>query len=369
MSFVFGNELPTYIIRGDGKDPQSRLADTERVFELVDRASVFFTNHKRHLPSEVYLKIDDEGMGHKNLVLPTAIISCFAVLREQIIRHWPLNHVKINEYSIGGRKNPFDLCKFRIKSKAFRNVCMLISDDHQEVDNLKVEDVMECDKVVQVLNLDKYRAWYFSRSRQNDESYNYYDLELVEPSRTSLDINDISNHPLFTRRALFYPNNFHGCICRVFKYEIPDDVLAVQYFHVYVEHWGGNISLHHLTPTHHTFSVISSEDNNNWWLESYEEKFDEVQMLKKIHGGRVGYQDIIANGKGGDTIELWLESNGYDSARFIRIKMRVLKKLNDQSNKTSNELIDVKCCDDTRNNETPHPDRSLATLLPNKVEP
>lgn len=50
---------------------------------------------------------------------------------------------------IGGKRNPFDLRKFGIKHKAFKNVCQLISENHFEVESLRVEDVIECDKVVE----------------------------------------------------------------------------------------------------------------------------------------------------------------------------------------------------------------------------
>lgn len=297
------------------------------MLNLLDKYHLFFENHQRQLQECVYFKVEGEGEGHKSLVLPTTIVSCFAILRERIIRHWPLDHVEFSEHMIGGKKNPFDLSKLAIKHKAFINVCQLISEKHYEVESLRVEDVLECDRVVEQLNLDKYRPWYFSRSRQNDETYSYYDMEVVEPSRTSLDINDISNAPDFRKKAVIDPGNFHGAICRVFEYTLPDDVLAVQSFHIYFEHWGGNIALHHLSPTHHSFAVISSEDNNNWWKESYEEKFDDDDLLKKVYNGVVGYQDIIANAKGGDSIQLWLESNGYDSSRYIKMKFRFIRKI------------------------------------------
>ena len=45
----------------------------------------------------------------------------------------------------------------------------------------------QCDKVVQKLNLDKHRTRYFARSRLNDETYQFYDIEVTELPLTSLD--------------------------------------------------------------------------------------------------------------------------------------------------------------------------------------
>lgn len=42
MSFVFGNVLPTYMIRGDGREKKARVDDAERVQDLLDKFHVFF---------------------------------------------------------------------------------------------------------------------------------------------------------------------------------------------------------------------------------------------------------------------------------------------------------------------------------------
>lgn len=42
MSFVFGNVLPTYMIRGDGREKKTRVDDAERVQDLLDKFHVFF---------------------------------------------------------------------------------------------------------------------------------------------------------------------------------------------------------------------------------------------------------------------------------------------------------------------------------------
>jgi hypothetical protein len=49
-------------------------------------------------------------------------------------------------------------------------VCLLINDDPDLVGPLSSETLSKCDKVVEVLGLDKHRARYFSRSRANDQS-------------------------------------------------------------------------------------------------------------------------------------------------------------------------------------------------------
>ena len=40
-----------------------------------------------------------------------------------------------------------------------------------------------------------------------------------------------------------------------------------------------------------------------------------------------GYKDILANVKGGDTIQLWIETNGYAFAKNVKANISVYKKM------------------------------------------
>ena len=57
-----------------------------------------------------------------------------------------------------------------------------------------------------------------------------------------------------------------------------------------------------LSPTHQSFAGICSHDDNNWYDETYIEKFDEDGLKRNAQTGFAGYKDIIANAKGGDKI-------------------------------------------------------------------
>lgn len=48
--------------------------------------------------------------------------------------------------------------------------------------------------------------------------------------------------------------------------------------------------------------------------------------MRRAQGGKIGYQDIIANAKAGHTLQLWIETNGYAFARNIKAKFRVIRK-------------------------------------------
>jgi hypothetical protein len=98
--------------------------------------------------------------------------------------------------------------------------------------------------------------------------------------------------------------------CRVFDYTLPDDVLAVKSFEVYYEFFGGAINMTICSPIHQSFVGISSHDDNNWYDESYKEEFEDDDPAK-MNMSKGGYKDILANMKGGDSIQLWIETNGY----------------------------------------------------------
>ena len=242
---------------------------------------------------------------------------------------------------IGGSRNPFDLCDLGIDEQAFKNVCLLISDDHEQVDSLTAKQVYECDKVVKVLNLDKHRARYFARSRLNDQTHQCYDIEVTELPQTSLDVCNESRKEDFKTSVVIADDRrqFHGMTCRVFDYQLPDDVLAVKSFEVYYEFYGASVNMTVCSPTHQSFTGISMHDDNKWYDETYVEKFEEDNPKKSGQAGPIGYKDILANAKGGDKIQLWIETNGYAFAKNTRAKMTVIRKFDEEQ---LEEGIDLK---------------------------
>jgi len=70
----------------------------------------------------------------------------------------------------------------------------------------------------------------------------------------------------------------------------------------------------HCSPTHQSFEVISMKNNNAWHFEEYKEEYEDDDPVKIAHS-KGGYKDILANAKGGDSIQLWIETNGYAFSR------------------------------------------------------
>ena len=89
-----------------------------------------------------------------------------------------------------------------IDEDAFFKVCCILSEEHKEVVSLTPLQIYECDKVVRVLNLDKFRARYFARSRANDQTYQYYDLLVTELPQLSLDKRNESSESDFKQRVV-----------------------------------------------------------------------------------------------------------------------------------------------------------------------
>lgn len=67
-------------------------------------------------------------------------------------------------------------------------------------------------------------------------------------------------------------------------------------------------------------------NNNNWHFEEYIEEFKDDDPAKRANA-QGGYKDILANAKGGDSIQLWIETNGYAFGRNIKATISVYKKL------------------------------------------
>ena len=192
MSFLFGSDLPLHLLRGDGRDDSMRNEDKNEVLDLIEKYHNFFRSHKNKLSDVVHFCMHQSGDELENFVLPTSVVSCFAVLRESIIRHWPLDHIPFSGKMIGGKYNPVDLCHIdhedKLSEVAFKQVCLMISENHFEVENLTPKQVYECDRVVRKLRLDKFRDRYFARSRRCDQTHQYYDIEVTELPQISLDV-------------------------------------------------------------------------------------------------------------------------------------------------------------------------------------
>ena len=93
------------------------------------------------------------------------------MFRDRCLRTWPIADGETwfeDYYPLGHMNNPFDLRPYGITYKALGIVNQLLRDDHTMITTLTLEEVKECDKVVEELGLDKYRARYFYRSRNGD---------------------------------------------------------------------------------------------------------------------------------------------------------------------------------------------------------
>lgn len=81
-----------------------------------------------------------------------------------------------------------------------------------------------------------------------------------------------------------------------------------------------------LSPIHQSFAGISLHDDNRWYAETYKEEFEDDDPQKRAQS-QGGYQEILANVKAGDTIQLWIETNGYAFAKNVTAKISVYKQL------------------------------------------
>jgi len=141
---------------------------------------------------------------------------------------------------------------------------------------------------------------------------------VTELPQVSLDEKNEYRDPEFKKTSVVAEQGqFNGKTCRVFDYTLPDDVLAIKHFEIYFEFFGGAIGMTHLSPTHQSFEVVSMRNNNAWHFEEYKEEHEDDDPIKNANS-KGGYKDILANAKGGDTVQLWIETNGYAFARNIK---------------------------------------------------
>ena len=78
---------------------------------------------------------------------------------------------------LGSEANPFDAEPLNIDIHSLLTVEKLLTKDHTMITLLDQEEVSKCDDVVKKLCLDKYRATYFHRSRENDQTLTTYRIK------------------------------------------------------------------------------------------------------------------------------------------------------------------------------------------------
>jgi hypothetical protein len=178
----------------------------------------------------------------------------------------------INDY-LGSETNPFSLEDFKVSEKAFLTVCKLLSINHLQVTKLSKEEVKACDKVVEQLCLDKYRHRYFFRSREGDETHGSYKIKILQPTKISLDEENVSRKSDFKETIVIVKERFIGKTSKAFEYKLPDDVIAVKNFKIEYDYYGGSIQLNHLSDVHQSSIEISNEHSNDWCRDSYTEEF------------------------------------------------------------------------------------------------
>lgn len=171
-----------------------------------------------------------------------------------------------SEY-LGSAENPFNLFKYKISQKAFVTVCKLLSPEHYKVQKLTIEEVKECDRVVEVLGIDHNRATYFYRSRQGDQTHGTYKMNIQQDTKVSLDDENQSRQRDFRTRVVIVKDRFRGATSKGFEFKIPDDVLAIKRFRIQYDYLGGSVQMNHLSPIHQSCIEISNEHVNNWFTD------------------------------------------------------------------------------------------------------
>lgn len=158
--------------------------------------------------------------------IPLDIASCFAVLRDLVIRHWDVDST--NEYFYGSVNDPFDLAPFQIDPKSLLTVTKLLTKDHHLVTCLTPEEVLQCDAVIQKLALDKYRTIYWYRSRQNDQTESRYTIKIAKDAKISINEATETKKPGFKEKIVIVKERFSGLTHTALEYTFPPEVLAVR---------------------------------------------------------------------------------------------------------------------------------------------
>lgn len=104
------------------------------------------------------------------------------------------------------------------------------------------------------------------------------------------------------------------------EYKFPSEVLAVRRCHIKFEFFGGSIQLNHTSRYHQTSFEISDEHMNSWETQIYVEEFSEDPLDMQ------GFKDIISSATGGDTVQIYLQANGYAFSRNVHAEFEVILK-------------------------------------------
>lgn len=116
-------------------------------------------------------------------------------------------------------------------------------------------------------------------------------------------------------------DRYIGALAKSFEYVLPSDVVAIKCFRIQYDYFGASMLLNVLSDTHQSSIEISNEHENEWFTDVYIEEYSE--NANKMQG----YKDILANVRGGQTIQLWLNTNGYAFSKNIDCEIEVYKKI------------------------------------------
>ena len=157
---------------------QSTFAD--HVY-LITKAPKFIINSsgQKVIKTEYFGNSKDKVRMTERLKLTKSEAYSFSVLRQSLIFE-PANiqrndgnktKKEIEEEAkkrLGQEDNPLDISDYNIEPKYIKLVAQLLSDKYHQVPSLTIANIKECDKIVEVLMLDRERAKYFARSRACD---------------------------------------------------------------------------------------------------------------------------------------------------------------------------------------------------------
>lgn len=96
--------------------------------------------------------------------------------------------------------------------------------------------------------------------------------------------------------------------------------MAVRRFQLQFEYFGGSIQLNHLSRYHQSSFEISNENMNSWETQVYVEEFSEDPLDMQ------GFKDMITSVTGGDTVQIWMQTNGYAFTRNVFAEFEVILK-------------------------------------------
>ena len=161
-----------YLIRSVGKIKLARAVDYQKKIENYNQVKPILESYCKKFPTKFFFYDSGKKGTKENEILinfiPCKVASYFAVIRDQALRHWNVWNLGLDY--IGSENNPFDIAPLKINVKSLLDVSKLLTTDHILISTLKPEEVSKCDNLIKILALDKHRATYFFRSRENDQT-------------------------------------------------------------------------------------------------------------------------------------------------------------------------------------------------------